>query len=211
MGPIIRRSAFFYLTHFLTFSLLAFGAYAGRMRVVVFVALMGFIWLPSSILWSERSESYSFLRLLPVRDRDVVRAKLGLGLGAVTAYWALLSLTTLAAWGLSPEFLSRFSLITLTASTWPPLVTLCYRGVWRNGVRAMMFPWLTLMGFFIIITLGFVTRFVSDRWEDALLAEAGMLWPLSLLAVAIGLALFLFLARNAARVKWSSDEHLQMP
>lgn len=81
MRSIIHRSVFFYITHLLTFSIMPLStAFAGRKWGVVFHSLLGFVWLPSSVLWSEWGESYSFLRLLPVRDRDVVRAKLGLGL-----------------------------------------------------------------------------------------------------------------------------------
>ncbi len=212
MRSIIHRSVFFYITHLLTFSIMPLStAFAGRKWGVVFHSLLGFVWLPSSVLWSEWGESYSFLRLLPVRDRDVVRAKLGLGLGAVAAYWALLSLAALAAWGPSPEFLSRFSLITLIASVWPPLVALCYTGIWRNGVRAMLFPWITLMGFFMVVYIGFVSRFARLHRDDVLLPLAGGGWPLSLLAVVVGLIIFSFLAGRAARVKWNSDDHLQIP
>ncbi|MCU0277242.1 MAG: ABC-2 transporter permease, partial [Acidobacteria bacterium] len=83
MLAIVRRSSFFYVTHFLTYVMMSLvETVAGRRGIAVFIVSMAFIWLPSSVLWSERNESYTFLRLLPVRDRDVVRAKLLLGLGA---------------------------------------------------------------------------------------------------------------------------------
>jgi hypothetical protein len=210
MLSIIRRSSFFYVTHFLTFIMLSLvETVAGRRGIAVFVAAMAFIWLPSSVLWSERNESYSFLRLLPVRDRDVVHAKLLLGLGAAAVYWLWLSLLALATWGATPVFLARFSLITLTASFWPPLVALCYLGVWRIGARAMTFPLLTIMAFAFFGLLGLGTRFFPPRGGDLGLVAAP--WPLQVLMPAAGLALFLVLARRAPRVKWRNDEHLQLP
>lgn len=210
MMPIIRRSVFFYVTHFLTWSIMPLAAaFAGRRGGMVFSALLAFIWLPSSVLWSERGESYAFLRLLPVRDRDVVCAKLGLGLGAAVAYWLWLSLLTLAAWGASPYFLARFSLITLFASSWPPLVALCYLGIWRIGARAMTFPLLTFMAFALLGLLGLGIKYFPPRGGDLGLVAAP--WPLQVLFPAAGLALFLFLARRAPRVKWRNDEHLQLP
>ncbi len=173
---------------------------------IVFITLLSFIWLPSSVLWSERGESYAFLRLLPIRDRDVVRAKLGLGLGAVLVYWAWLSLLTLAAWGASPEFIVRFSLINLVGAAWPPLVALCYLGVWRFGARAMTAPILGFMAVAFFSMIGF-----DVKRGDSGLDLAAAPWPLQILLPAAGLLLFLLLARQAKRVKWRNDEHLQLP
>jgi hypothetical protein len=203
MLTIIRRSSFFYLTHFMTFSLMPL---VGSQGAVLFV----FLWLPSSVFWSERGESYAFLRLLPLRDRDVVRAKLGLGLAAAIAYWAWLTLLTLAHWGVSSEFFIRFSLINLLASAWPPLVALCYLGVWRLGVRGMTFPLLTLMGVAALLLLGLQTRYFPHRGGDPLQLTAAP-WPLQLLLPAVGLTVFLILARLGPRVKHNNDEHLQLP
>jgi hypothetical protein len=212
MLSIVRRSSFFYVTHFLTFSVLPlYMAMAGRKGHIVFATLMVFIWLPSSVLWSERCESYAFLRLLPIRDRDVVRAKLGLGLAAVIVYWAWLTLLTLVSWGVSPEFFARFSLINLLASSWPLLVALCYLGIWRAGARAMTFPLLTLMAVAFFIIIGFGMRYFPPRRGDFGIGLTAAPWPLQLLLPLVGLALFLWLARLGPRVKRSNDEHLQLP
>ncbi len=202
MLSIIRRSSFFYITHFLTFSLMPL---VGSRGAVLFV----FIWLPSSVLWSERGESYAFLRQLPIRDRDVVRAKLGLGLGAVIAYWAWLTLLALVDRGASAQFFARFSLINLLASAWPPLVACCYLGVWRLGARGMTFPLLTMMGVGAVIALGLEMRYFPRRGSAAGLAAAP--WPLQVLLPLVGLALFLWLARLGPRVKRENDEHLRLP
>jgi hypothetical protein len=212
MLAIIRRSSFFYATHFLTYVLLSLvEAVAGRRGIAAYIAAMAFIWLPSSVLWSERNESYSFLRLLPVRDRDVVRAKLLLGLGAAVVYWLWLSLLALAAWGATPGFFARFSLITLVASFWPPLVALCYLGIWLRGARAMTFPLLTLMTVVFIGVVGCGVKFLTPWRDDMFWRRLSLPWPLLLLLPAAGLALFLLLARLAPRIKWRNDEHLQLP
>lgn len=211
MLSIVRRSSFFYVTHFLTFSVMPlYIVIAGRSRTIVFMILLAVVWLCSSVLWSERNESYAFLRMLPVSDRDVARAKLGLGLGAAFVYWAWLSLLSLIVAGATPEFLARFSLINLAASAWPPLVALCYLGVWRRGARAMTFPLVTLIAVFFIVAVGVAVRFFpSGRGGNLGLAPAP--WPLQVLLPATGLVAFLLLARLAPRVKLDNDEHLQLP
>ena len=204
MLNIMRRSSFFYLTHFITFSLMPLVGSQGA-------ALFVFLWLSSSVLWSERGESYAFLRLLPIRDRDVVRAKLSLGLAAVFAYWAWLTLLALVQWGVSAEFFARFSLINMLASAWPPLVALCYLGVWRLGARGMTFPLLTLMGVAAFIVLVLERRYFPHRWGDAGWGLPAAPWFLQVLLPLVGLGVFLLLARLGPRVKRNNDEHLQLP
>lgn len=212
MLSIIRKSSFFYLTHFLTFSIMPlYMAIAGRRGNTVFFSLLAFVWLVSSVYWSERSESYAFLRMLPVRDRDVVHAKLALGLMAVFIYWTWLGLLTLFTWGVSPEFFARFSLINMVASAWLPLVALCYLGIWRIGVRAITFPLVTLMVTFLIILLPVANRFFPPRYGDLGLGLTAAPWFVQVLLPATGLGVFLLLARRAPRIKRNNDEHLQLP
>jgi hypothetical protein len=186
-------------------------AIAGRRANIVFLVLLAFVWLASSVFWSERNESYAFLRLLPVSDRDVVRAKLILGITAVLAYWAWLVLLALLAWGLSPEFFARFSLINLVASAWSPLVALCYLGIWRIGARAMKFPLVILTAAFLIVLLPVAHRFFPPRYGDFGLGLRAAPWYVQVLLPMAGLAVFLFLARKAVRIKRNNDEHLQVP
>jgi len=109
---IIRRNAFWYFTHLITFGfpLFNFVFNEGRRGYLVYLTFMAPVWLCSSVLWSERIESYAFLRMLPVRDGDIARAKLRLGLAAVVVYWLLLLLYSLLAWGASPAFAGRLLL-----------------------------------------------------------------------------------------------------
>lgn len=162
-----------------------------------------------SVLWSERQESYAFLRMLPVRDRDIVRAKLKLGLVGALIYWLLLSLYTLLAWGASGAFFGLFSLINIVIAVSLLLVTLCYLGVWRFGARAMTVPILVFMGISII------TVFVSGirLWRDHDLGTGlrAAPWPLQVFLPVAALVLWGFLFRAAPRIKWTNEAHLQMP
>jgi hypothetical protein len=212
MRSIIVKSSFFYITHFVTFSAMPFyGAIAGRRGSTVLFALLAFVWLASSVFWSERSESYAFLRLLPVRDRDVVRAKLALGLVAAFVYWAWLVLLALVSWGVSTEFFARFSLLNLVGSAWPPLVALCYLGIWRRGARTVAFPFLTLMAAFLIVLLPVANRFFPPRYGDLGLGLKAAPWFVQVLLPVMGVGVFLVLARMAPRIKRNNDEHLQLP
>lgn len=207
MRSIMRKSSFFYVTHFMTYSWMPLYLVLANKRVnIVFVTLMAFLWLPSSVLWSERSESYAFLRMLPVSDRDIVRAKLGLGLGAVLAYWGWLSLLTMISWGFSADFFARFSLINLASSAWPPLMAFCYLGVWRFGARAMTVPILGFMGISFFSIIGFDVK--NGDFDLGLTAAP---WPMQVLPPAAGLAIFFLLARLGPRVMRRNDEHLQLP
>src|SRR4030042_4298146 len=105
MWPIIRRNAFWYFTHLMTFGfpLYNFVFNEGRRGYIVFLTLMAPVWLCSAVLWSERQESYAFLRMLPVRDGAIAQAKLRLGLAGVFVYWLLLTLYTLLGLGDVPR------------------------------------------------------------------------------------------------------------
>ena len=79
MSAILRKSSFFFIPHLCTFSippLTMFPEWRHRGMLSVF-ALWIPVWLSSSVLWSERQESYAFLRTLPVTDREIVRTKFG--------------------------------------------------------------------------------------------------------------------------------------
>jgi len=211
MLTIIRRNLFFYLTHLATFGLplwnWAFNR--GRRGLVVYLTLMAPVWLCSSVLWSERSESYSFLRMLPIRDSDVIKAKLRLGLAAVFIYWVLLSLSTLLVWGPSPAFFARYSLINLVGAATLPLVALCYVGIWRFGARAMTAPILVFMVVTIVSVMGFgVVRWRGVDFGYGLRATP---WLLQVLLATAAILLWLLLARLAPKVKHNNDAHLRLP
>jgi hypothetical protein len=211
MLTIIRRNAFWYFTHLATFGfpLWNWAFDRGRRGYLVFLTLMAPVWLSSSVLWSERNESYAFLRMLPVRDGDIVHAKLKLGLGAVVLYWAMLSFLTLLAWGPSPAFFARFSLINLICAASLPLVALCYLGVWRYGARAMTIPILVFMAItFFSVMGGGIARWRGSDFGQGL---APAPWPLQVFVPTAAFLVWLLLAKAAPRVKRDNEAHLQMP
>jgi hypothetical protein len=79
------------------------------------------LWLSSSVLWSKRQESYAFLRMLPVTDREIVRAKFGLVLAAAFVYGLFLSLFNGWAWDSSWEYPFYMALANLTCAVALPL------------------------------------------------------------------------------------------
>lgn len=88
MDPILRRSVFMYLTHFMTWSgVLGFWVHVREWPAFEIIPLLMPVWLVSSVVFTEREESYAFLRMLPVTDRRIVRTKSGLLFGAGIVYW----------------------------------------------------------------------------------------------------------------------------
>jgi len=211
MLTVIRGNAFWYLSHLATFGVAVVPAVfdRGRRGPLFYMILLAPVWLASSVLWSERNESYAFLRMLPVRDGDIARAKLKLGLGAVVLYWVLLSLLTLLVWGTSPAFFARFSLINLVCAASLPLVALCYLGVWRYGARAMTIPILVFMAItFFSVMGGGIARWRGSDFGQGLAAAP---WPLQVLGPAAAFLVWLLLARAAPRIKRDNEAHLQTP
>lgn len=211
MWTIIRRNVFWYFIHLMTFGfpLYNFVFNEGRRGYLVFMTFMAPVWLCSSVLWSERQESYAFLRMLPVRDGEIARAKLRLGLGGVFIYWLLLSLYTLLAWGASPDFAARFSLINIMIAVTLPLVALCYLGIWRFGARAMTAPILIFMAVTFVTVMSFGTRLW--RGSNFGLGLKPAPWPVQVFLPLVALAAWWLLSRAAPRIKWTNEAHLQMP
>jgi len=211
MWTIVRRNAFWYFTHLLTFGfpLYNFVFNEGRRGYIVFLTFMAPVWLCSSVLWSERQESYGFLRMLPVRDGDIARAKLRLGLGGVFVYWLFLSLYTLLAWGMSPAFAACFSLINIMIAVTLPLVALCYLGVWKFGARAMTVPILVFMAATFITVMSSGIRFW--RGPDLGTGLRAAPWPVQVFLPVAALMAWWLMSRAAPRIKWTNEAHLQAP
>ncbi len=91
MDPIFRRSVFMYLTHFMTWcGILGFYVHVREWPAFEIIPLFMPVWLVSSVVFTEREESYAFMRMLPVTDRRIVWTKFGLILGASIVYWLLM-------------------------------------------------------------------------------------------------------------------------
>lgn len=92
MDPIVRRSLPLYLTHLMTWAgILGTSLRSRELPAFEIVALFVPVWLVSSVVFTERDESYGFLRTLPVTDNRIARTKLGLVLGAAVLYWLFMA------------------------------------------------------------------------------------------------------------------------
>ena len=138
MFAIARKTSFFYFTHLVTFCAPAWPALLkGKGGIISMLAFWVPLWLSSSVLWSEKQESYALLRMLPVTDREIVRAKFGLALAAAFVYWLILSLFNWWAWGSTWEYPFYMALANLTCAVSLPLVACWYIFSWRFGQSAL--------------------------------------------------------------------------
>lgn len=210
MFAIARKSSFFFITHLCTFCIPGLATIpiwknAGMLSAM---ALWVPIWLSSSVLWSERMESYSFLRTLPVTDRRVVRTKFGLALGFAFLYWLILFFLIGRAWGSTPQYAGYMALASLTCAIAIILVAGWYIFSWRFGIAALTVGVVVLLVIVIITTMATnMERMIrtggigilAPRW----LAEGPWIYQAILMAVA--LAAYYGLMRVAVRVKTKSE------
>jgi glucan phosphoethanolaminetransferase (alkaline phosphatase superfamily) len=162
------------------------------------------IWLSSSVLWSERQESYAFLRTLPVTDREIVRTKFSLALGSALLYWLFLALLIRRAWGSTPEYAGYMALASLTCAIAIILSAAWYIFSWRFGIPALTVCVIVFLVIVIITTMAAnIERMIhtggigilAPRW----LAEGPWFYHILLLAAA--LAAYYGLMQVAVRVK----------
>ena len=211
MFAIARKTSFFYFTHIVTFCAPAWPAMLkGKGGSVSMLSFWVPLWLSSSVLWSEKQESYPFLRMLPVTDREIVRAKFGLALAAAFVYWLFLSLFTWWAWNSAWEYPYYMALANLTCAISLPLVACWHIFSWRFGQTALT------VGVLAFIVLGIITAFILNvdqrNWVGApgipfarWLAEGP--WYLQLGLFLIALAAYYGLMRLAVRVKETSEAY----
>jgi len=204
MFAIARKTSYFFLTHLGTFSLPAFLLLKGEGGVISMMAIFVPAWLSSSVLWSEKQESYAFLRMLPVTDREIVRMKFGLAVVAAFAYWLILSLLVRAAWGSTWEYPAYVALGNLTCAISLPLVACWYIFSWRFGVSALTVAVLAFVVFDVVVT--FVVNVDHGNWGGAprisivrWLADGP--WYLQPCLFLIALAAYYGLMQVAVRVK----------
>jgi hypothetical protein len=210
MSAVLRKSSFFFITHLCTFSVpgLAVLAFREDARVLSVMALWAPFWLSSSVLWSERQESYAFLRMLPVTDRRIVLTKFGLALGFAVIYWIFLSLLIRAAWGATPEYAGYAALAGLSWAVSLVLAGGWYVFSWRFGPSALT------AGVMAFVVIGVLATWIVDvrrlvgtagigavtpRW----LAEGP--WTYQAVLFAAALAAYYGLMRLAVRVKEKSE------
>lgn len=213
MSAIARKSSFFFLTHLGTFSLPALSMlWSGRNRgVLAVMALWAPVWLSSSVLWSERQESYAFLRMLPVTDRQIVRTKLGLALGFAFTYWLLLALLVRLAWGSTSEYAGYMALVNLSCSLALALMAGWYVFAWRFGRGALTAG---VMAFVVIVILATWAVDVSSLIRTGgigtlvprRLAEG--FWTYQAGWMVLAMAAYYGLSRLAIRIKERSEASL---
>jgi len=210
MSAILRKSSFFFITHLCTFSVpgLATIPMWENPGIISMMALWVPLWLSSSVLWSERQESYAFLRTLPVTDRQIVRTKFGLALGFIVLYWAILILLIRRSWGATPEYAGYMALASLTCAVSIVLAAFWYIFSWRFGVSALTVVVIAVLviGFIVALAVN-LERLIrtsgigilAPRW----LAEGP--WIYQILLFAAALAAYFGLMRVAVRVKEKSE------
>jgi hypothetical protein len=210
MSAILRKSSFLYFTHLATFSIPGIATlFFGRNRPMLSVmALWVPVWLSSSVLWSERQESYAFLGTLPVTDREIVRTKLGLALRFGFLYWLELILLIRRAWSSTPELPGYAALASLMCAIAVLLAAVWYIVSWRFGQSVLM----ASAGFFMIICILLtwavnVKRLVRLQGIGALaprwLSEAP--WTVQAVLLAAAVTAYYGLMKLAVRVKETSE------
>jgi ABC-2 family transporter protein len=215
MNPVYRRSTTFYLWSALTY-LAIMGRYMITRDWPVFEIIPIFmpVWLVSALTASEDDERYAFLRMLPVPDRDVARAKLVLILGSAAFQWILM---TGAALGRMDEGIADPStLVYLTLVCGFGLVAAAgfQIAIWRYGISRMK-PILIAS---IIAGIAFaIIHLASLKTVDAWPALSrlavvewlgGAPWISNLVLAALALLVFRALLRVGVRLKAASEEHL---
>ena len=209
MFVIVRKTSFFFFTHLCTFSVPAVVLLeGGKGGVLSMMAIFIPAWLSSSVLFSERMESYAFLRMLPVTDREIVRAKFGLVLAATLAYWLISSLLVHAEWSGTWEYPAYRALANMSCAVSLPLAACWYILSWRFGISALT------VGVVSFVVLDIITTFIVNvdhrQWVGApgvpgvrWLAEGP--WYLQLFLFLAALAAYYGLMRVAIRVKAKSE------
>jgi hypothetical protein len=211
MSAILRKSSFFYITHLCTFVVPPLFMLAGSLKNRAVLSVMTLwipVWLSSSVLWSERQEAYAFLRILPVTDRRIVRAKFGLVLGFAAVYWLVIFVFIRAAWGSTPEYDGYLAWATLACAAALVLTGGWLIVSWRFGQNVLTGAVMAFVAIGILSTWFVdVKRRVRAGGIGGItpgwLAEAP--WFCHVLLVAAALAAFYGLMRLGIRVKTRSE------
>jgi hypothetical protein len=215
MDPILRRTLIWYLLHLMTYSGLL-GRFLLTDRWPAFEVLPLFVpvWLVSAVLFSEREESYAFLRMLPVTDRAIVRTKFGLILSTAAVFWLAIEGVALARGDdgmVGPETHVYITLVSVAALLF---AACCQIGIWRFGAQTATPFVLAYMAATLVFAVAHTaslkyranwpifTQLAGVRW----LADS--MWLSHVVLIALALLAFHGLMRIGVRVKTSSEAHL---
>ena len=208
MFKIWRKYAPLYITHMMTFSMMAIGPLVGaggwKPHLLVLPGLMLPVWIASSVLWTEREGSEELLRTLPLTSMEVVRSKFMLLTGAVVVYWFIMLIfgfSSTAAAGSLGVYLAFVSLSCVGSLI---IGALCYMGIWFFGKSVMTFVTITFMvaGVWVAIAVAHAGRYAGRGGPPGLLPSVGLVpWPALGALIVAGLVIYYVLSRAAVRVR----------
>jgi hypothetical protein len=217
MLSVFVKSSFFYVSHLVAFSWIGlpllvrqFGE--RQIGVIPVMAMLIPVWVSSTVLFSEKDESYAFLRSLPMTDREVVRTKFTLAALAVLAYWLLMTAVTVQFCTGTPYLAPNMALMEIAALVSLVAAACWFMGIWMFGRSIMTFVILIFMVLGIAGALLFRFGNGSDLWCSAydvifvsLLSKAP--WYVDGLVIVLGLLVYYALMQLAVKVKRASEPH----
>jgi hypothetical protein len=210
MASLLLNRSFFYFSHLVTFSWIGLPLLNQRVGVIPVMAMLVPVWVSSTVLWSEREESYGFLRTLPVTDREIVHTKFTMAGLAVLIYFLLMTMATVQFCGGSPLLAYNMALVEIGTVLSLIAAACWFIGMWLFGVGVMIVVVLIFM--FLGVAGAILFRFGngSGPWCAAhelffveLLAEAP--WYVDGLFLLMGLFGYYGLSRLAIKVKRASE------
>jgi hypothetical protein len=215
MDPILRRSSFYYVTSALTY-LVIMGRYLLTRDWTAFEIIPLFmpVWLVSALLASDDGERYAFLRMLPVADRDVAKAKFALLLASAAFQWVLMTMVALARRGEGTAGPATLVYLTVVCSFGLLAAAGCQIAIWRYGLPTMkpiMIAGIIAGIAFAIIHLASLRN--VDDWPA--FSQVGPVewlarapWISSVVLAALALLAYRAVMQVGVRVKASSEAHL---
>ncbi len=212
MAPIMFNRSFFYFSHLVTFSCIGLPLVNNRIGVIPVMAMLIPVWVSSTVLFSEKEESYGFLRSLPVTDREIVRTKFTLAAMAVLVYWLLMTAVTVQFCRGTTILAYNMALVEIAAIVSLIAAACWFIGMWLFGGGIMTIVILVFM--FLGIAGALLFRFgnSSDQWctaYDVIFVDllAGAPWYIDGLVLLLGLLCYYALMRLAVNVKRASEPH----
>lgn len=208
MDPIIRRSLPLYLAHIMTWSGILGPSLRDReLPAFEIIPLLVPVWLVSSVVFTERDESYGFLRTLPVTDSRIARTKSSLILGAAVLYWLLMVGAAIVRQDASLTGPAPFVYITIVSIYGLVMGTCVQLLFWRLGASIASGAGIAFMVLSMVLTLGHMASLHSSPGWPVLSRTGAVGWlagvPWLSIPVLGGLALLIFygLLQAGIRVK----------
>jgi hypothetical protein len=212
MASLLFNRSFFYFSHLVTFSWIGLPLLKQRIGVIPVMAILIPLWVSSTVLWSEREESYGFLRALPITDREIVRTKFTLVALAVLVYFLLMTAAIVQFCQGTPYLAHNMALVEIGVVASLILAACWFIGIWLFGMSVMIVVILIFM--VLDLAAALLLRFGDGpgHWCIAydvlpvdLLARAP--WYVDGLVIVLGLLGYYALMQLAVKVKRASEPH----